>query len=133
MLPGCESPSSAVSTYSPPRSVNVGFRVRCDSDDAHQGNPSALPLIVTRPGPGRPATLLTEDDPVGPMQKTAPSVGLETSPTGGSSMPSAMSVLVPFFPEKPPVRKHERLALLQVSAPPPQSASVTQPRCPCPD
>src|SRR5512147_2743687 len=47
------------------------------------GRPFAVPLIVTRPGPGKPATLLTAGRPVGATQKTAPSVGCDVSLTGG--------------------------------------------------
>ena len=73
------------------------------------GSPRAVPLMVTRPGPGRPATLFTEVEPVGPTQNTAPSVGWDTSLKGGSSMPMANSVMEPYFPQKPTDRKHARL------------------------
>ena len=84
--------------------------------------------MVVRPGPGRPDTEFTAAAPVGPTQKTAPSVGFEVSAIGASAIPTAVSVLVPFLPEKPPVKKQLRLAETQLPTPPPQSASTLQPR-----
>jgi hypothetical protein len=84
---------------------------------------------VSRPGPGSPATLLTEASPVGAMQNTAPSTGCEVSRTGGSSTPFAISVLVPAMVLKPPVKKHGRLVAWQV--PGAHSAFEVQPRCAC--
>src|ERR1051325_5828557 len=69
------------------------------------------------------------------MQNTAPRVGWEMSAIGGSSWPLATNVPVPTLPGAAlvPVRKQSRLELSQLPAVPPQSASVTQPRCACPD
>src|SRR5436853_4162599 len=54
------------------------------------GLPTAVPLMVTRPGPGRPAAVLTAAADVGATQKTAASVGLEVSFIGRSSIPVAV-------------------------------------------
>src|SRR5512132_3318282 len=78
-----------------------------------------------------------DDEPVGPTQTTAPSVGWDTSFTGGSAMPMAVRVSVPRSPfavkVPPPVRKHFRGADTQLPAAPPQSPSLRQPRCAWPD
>ena len=85
--------------------------------------------MVTRPGPGRPATLLIDEAPVGATQNTAPRVGFEASPIGVSDIPTAVMLLVPTSPVRPPVRKQLRLNDWQLLRPPPQSASVVHPRC----
>jgi hypothetical protein len=74
-------------------------------------------LIVTRAGPGRPTTESRLDDVVGGTPNPEPSVGLEASLMGISSMPSAISVFVPFSPEAAG-RETEALPASQLPATP---------------
>jgi hypothetical protein len=85
--------------------------------------------MVTRPGPGRPATPFTAEEPVGATQNTAAKVGIAVSFMGGSAIPTAIKVPVPILvPVKPPVRKHSRLVEMQLPIPPPQAALPVHPR-----
>ena len=75
-----------------------------------------MPGSSRRPRPGRPAAPFTEPDVVGPMQKSAASVGFETSFTGVCTTPLATTVP----PIVPLSKKQSRnLPMLHVSCVPP--------------
>lgn len=68
----CAMPLQPVSSTPP---FDVGRKVNCVGHALEEPFSVAIPPSCRRPAPGRPATLLTDDEPVGAMQNTDAKVG----------------------------------------------------------
>ena len=79
--------------------------------------PRAVPFSLSLPRPGRPATALTDDDPVGAMQNIDARVGCDTSSTGVSAIPWAVIVPSCVAGLSSRSKRHSRRLTVQVCRP----------------